>query len=249
MTSRVLMLLAFAIFATTGFAAEPGDMKPGLVATYSDGAKSVLRLEPTAAITLGTGQSPHPRLHHATTIEWKGQINVVRPGKYAFAATVQNGSLQVQVNGKPVLSATAKQNPQTQASEEVTLAGGVQSFQATFKTDVANQAMRVELRWQGPGFRDEPLPHQVLGISSMTARPNSPRTCNWNGAASPSRNWRASAATNRAGRTRWPRGSPTPRPEPHRCCQASLCRLARRLARRPRQASAAHDHAQPLRRG
>ncbi|HXD88902.1 MAG TPA: hypothetical protein VN641_20600, partial [Urbifossiella sp.] len=163
MTSRVLMPLAFTLFATTGFAAEPGDLKPGLVATYSDGAKSVLRLEPTAAITLGAGQSPHPRLHHAATIEWKGQINVVRPGKYAFTAAVQNGTLRVEVNGKPVLFATARQNPQTQAGQEVTLGGGVQPFKATFDTDAVNQAMRVELRWQGPGFRLEPLPHQVLG--------------------------------------------------------------------------------------
>lgn len=165
MMPRFLPPLAIILLSANFVAAvEPGELKPGLIAAYSDGDKGLVhRLEPTVAIRLEAGQAPHPKLSRAGRIEWKGQINVVRPGKYAFAATVQNGTLQVQVNGATVLTATGGQNPQTQLSKEVALAGGVQPFSAMFTSAAAKQPIRVELRWQGPGFRNEPLPHQVLG--------------------------------------------------------------------------------------
>src|SRR5439155_16446299 len=94
---------------------------------------------------------------------WTGYINVVRPGQYRFSAAVRGGSLAVQVNGRTVLTGQADgKEPKAIAGQEVALEGGVQRFEATFQRDDGAFA-QVELSWQGPGFRMEPLPHQFLG--------------------------------------------------------------------------------------
>ncbi len=148
-TLPAALLLAFAPAAR---AVDPSELKPGLVATYHDGGTAaVVRLEPTVAVTLGEKETAHPRLGGTTSVEWAGQINVVRAGKYTFAAAVEGGTLAVRVGGADVLTGAA-----------VTLAGGIQPFEAAFRR-AAGPAARVELRWEGPGFRMEPVPHMFFG--------------------------------------------------------------------------------------
>jgi cbb3-type cytochrome oxidase cytochrome c subunit len=167
-----LCALALVFFASAAHAVEPSDLKPGLIATYTlpqgkPGAVEVTRLEPTVALTLGKGESPHPRFGGVSGAEfsWRGYINIVRPGKYRFSATVLGGELTVQVNEKPVLKA----DPGAQQNDEVQLEGGVQPFLAFFKADgdpkptAPDSAVRIELFWEGPGFIKEPLAYQFLG--------------------------------------------------------------------------------------
>jgi mono/diheme cytochrome c family protein len=170
MTHRYLLpALVLALLAGRAHAIDPSDLKPGLVARFADGGPGagpgpgpeVVRLEPTVALTLNRGESPHPRLKSGTTVTWTGYVNVVRPGKYAFFATLQGGTLSVTVGGKEVFSANTEKEPITKAGGEVVLEGGVQPITATFKR--SGEAARVELFWQGPGFVKEPLPHQYLG--------------------------------------------------------------------------------------
>ena len=152
----VLCALALLLPASAARAIEPSELKPGLIATFSDlqiGGKnpSVTRLEPTVALTLAKGETPHPALDSGTVMVWKGYINITRAGKYTFDATVGGGKLYVKVGGKHVLG------------EETQFDGGVVPFEATYTRGLFGGGSRVELFWQGPGFVKEPLAYQFLG--------------------------------------------------------------------------------------
>lgn len=167
MRHRYLLSALAALFAgTAARGVEPSDLKPGLVAAHLPQHKGpppppVVRLEPTVALALKAGETPHPKLDGFQGATWKGYINITRPGKYAFSANVLNGTLRVKVGGKEVLTCTADAKPAEVKAATADLDGGVQPFEATFVT--AGGDCRVELSWQGPGFVKEPLPHQFLG--------------------------------------------------------------------------------------
>ncbi len=153
--------LAVLFVNTATFAIEPSDLKPGLVATYQGGG-TITRLEPTVALLLKAGESPHPKLAAVTSAKWSGYVNITRPGKYTFSANVLNGTLRISLGGKDVFTGTADATGVTEVKgAEVQLDGGVQAFEATFTSTGA--PCQVELFWVGPGFVREPLPHQFLG--------------------------------------------------------------------------------------
>ena len=156
MRYRHYLLALCALLPASAFAVEPADLKPGLIANYSDvrgGIQSpnVTRLEPTVALTLGKNETPHPKLDYGGIMTWKGYINVTRAGKYTFSATTERGKLEVLVGGKDALGA------------ELQLDGGVIPFEAKFVRGALGAPSRVELFWQGPGFVKEPLAYQFLG--------------------------------------------------------------------------------------
>jgi mono/diheme cytochrome c family protein len=143
-----------------------GDLRRGLVTTYRDNAKpnpvEITRLEPTVALSLKAGESPHPRLAaDGGTAVWKGHLNVLRAGKYRFQVMLR-GTFRLQVAGKEVLAGDVK-DAKTALVEgaEVQLEAGVQPFVAEF-TRLPGDA-RVELSWQSPQFRLEALPFDLLG--------------------------------------------------------------------------------------
>jgi mono/diheme cytochrome c family protein len=158
--------LSLLVFASSAHAVDPSDLKPGLVATFSDGnagSPAVTRLEPTVALTLGTKtESPHPRLASGTNMSWKGYINLTRRGNYTFSATIRGGKLTVKVADKLVLVADASDTAITKAGADTAFEGGVETLEVTFER-TPNHPSRVELFWQGPGFIKEPLPNQFLG--------------------------------------------------------------------------------------
>jgi mono/diheme cytochrome c family protein len=164
MTHRfTLPAVALVCLASAARAVEPSELKPGLVATFGGQTNPellVTRLEPTVAITLKAGEAAHPRLVDTGSIRWNGYINVVRPGKYTFSATCRNGVLMVDVKGKQVVGISEGKVLQ---GGTVTLEGGVHPFFALFSITDPKAEVQVELRWQGPGFRMEPVPHQFLG--------------------------------------------------------------------------------------
>jgi cbb3-type cytochrome oxidase cytochrome c subunit len=162
MHRRLLPPAAVLLLSAPAPAVEPSDLRPGLVATFSDepAGATIARVEPTVALLLAGDESPHPRLASGRLVAWKGYLNVVRPGNYTFAADLVGGALGVTIDGKRVFSAAADGRPTTGA-ETVTLPGRVLAFEATFAR--AGGPARVELRWEGPGFVREPLAHQFLG--------------------------------------------------------------------------------------
>jgi cytochrome c2 len=152
-----------------GRAEEPPaaeDLRPGLVTTYRDDARphptEIVRLEPTVALALGPGEAAHPRLAaEGGTVEWKGYLNVLRGGAYRFRVRLR-GEFKLLVGGKEVVAgevrgaqAAVKEGP------EVHLEPGVHVLEAACTRPPG--AARVDLFWQAPHIRLEPLPYDVLG--------------------------------------------------------------------------------------
>jgi mono/diheme cytochrome c family protein len=142
------------------------DLRPGLITTYRDAnppaGRVVVQLEPSVALALKAGESPHVRLASAAgSARWEGYLRVLRAGDYRFSANLR-GKLTVTVGANKVLAAevsgpdaAAKDGPDTR------LEAGIHPFVAEF--DRMPGAARVELFWQSPFFRKEPLPFSHLG--------------------------------------------------------------------------------------
>ena len=162
----LLASLAVLSLGTAARAVEPSELKPGLVAAYSEPRKDrapllVTRLEPTPALKLAKGEAPHPRLAGLGSAKWTGYINITRPGKYSFDAHVTNGNVEVKLGGKPVLHGGGGGGVSDVTAVQLQLDGGVQSLEVSFNS--LGGETEVAIYWQGPGFVREPLPHQFLG--------------------------------------------------------------------------------------
>src|SRR4029450_891563 len=95
-SSPLLAFLAVLSFGSAARAVEPGDLKPGLIASYTDFRDTRVHappLEPPVAIPLGKGETPHPRLESGGFMTWEGYINIVRPGTYRFEANALAGQV------------------------------------------------------------------------------------------------------------------------------------------------------------
>jgi mono/diheme cytochrome c family protein len=161
-------LLLFLTLARTD-AGEPvveaEDLRPGLVTTYRDAAPTAIveitRLEPTIALALKSGESAHPRLTAGGTVHWQGYVNLLRAGDYQFSAKLR-GKFRLVIAGKDVLAAEVKEEtPRLEKGPTTHLEGGIHRLKAEF-TRLLGVA-RVELFWQAPQFRTEPLPFNQLG--------------------------------------------------------------------------------------
>jgi mono/diheme cytochrome c family protein len=154
-------------------AVEPEQLRRGLVATFRDTAPQpteITRLEPTVALSLGDKEAPHPRLVvDGGSVVWRGQLNVLRPGPYAFAVRLR-GKATVRVGGKVVLDAASDAaQPVLKDGAAVELEAGVLPFEVEFTRP--SGVARLELLWQGPGFLREPLPYDMVGHLPAQASP------------------------------------------------------------------------------
>jgi cytochrome c551/c552 len=144
---------------------EPEDLSRGLVAVYRDTAepaREVWQLEPTIALALKAGESPHPRLSaDGGSARWQGYINLVRAGEYRFTARLR-GRFRLRVAGKEVLAGESRAAEAALVEgPPIRLAAGVQTLSAEF-TGLSGSA-RLEVSWQASYFRSEPLPYDYLG--------------------------------------------------------------------------------------
>ncbi len=149
----------------TARAVEPEQLRRGLIAAACDTSRpavTVHALEPLVALNLQSGEAFHPRLRaDGGEIVWKGFLHVRDEGEHTFAATLR-GDLTLRIGGKVVFSGRVKAGePAFVSGRGVKLSGGVHPFEARFTR--LTGAARVEVFWQGPGFRREPLPADVLG--------------------------------------------------------------------------------------
>ncbi len=158
-----------------GRAAVPDaeDLRRGLVTVFQDEAKpptSVVRLEPTIALALEAGESAHPALQpDGGKVVWSGYLNVLRGGSYRFQANLR-GTFRLTVDGKEVLAGSvAGDKPELQEGPELRLDSGVHALAAEFTRPAG--AAKVEVFWQGPSFRLEPLPYEALGYLPKEAPP------------------------------------------------------------------------------
>jgi mono/diheme cytochrome c family protein len=147
------------------------ELQRGLIATFTDPARhqQLLSLEPAVALALEDNEAPHPRLaSEEFAAEWTGYVNIRPKGSYRFAVRLR-GDFRLTVAGREVLKARSDdKQPRLIEGPDVQLNAGAHSFVATFKKARGGDA-RIELLWQGPGFRQEPLPFNVLGHLSGEA--------------------------------------------------------------------------------
>ncbi len=154
-------------------APEPENLRRGLVAVFTDRATppvEIVRLEPTIAVSFQANEAAHPRLRaDGGTVVWKGYLNVIRSGNYHFQANLR-GKFRMTVGGKEVLSGdVTDQKPERKEGADLRLDAGVVPLVAEYTRPAG--AARLEVYWQGPGFRLEPLPFDVLGHLPAQATP------------------------------------------------------------------------------
>jgi mono/diheme cytochrome c family protein len=141
------------------------ELKPGLVATYRDGAKpqavELVKLDPAIAVYWKAGETAHPRLSaEGGGVEWHGYLNVLRAGNYRFSAKVR-GQFELKVANKVVLTVDSKaEAAELKLGPELRLEAGPQAVSAKFVRHEG--AARVELYWQAPWYRAEPVPYDAL---------------------------------------------------------------------------------------
>lgn len=138
---------------------EEEELARGLIATYTAG-ETITTLEPGVALSLKSGEAPHPRLDATEgKYTWQGYLNLLTKGKYRFTAHLRGGVI-VKVGDQVVLEGNNQEAVRLLAGPEVELSAGVLPFRVEY-TRPAGVA-RLELFWQGPGFRREPLTADVL---------------------------------------------------------------------------------------
>lgn len=162
--SVVASLAISLLLAPAASSVELEELRPGLVARCTDAGKppvEVVRLESSVGLNWKASETAHPRLAaEGNTTTWTGYVNLLRAGNYRFTATIR-GKVSVRVAGKEVLAG------EHLADQALPLEGAATALEAgpqMFTVLYARQAGagRLELRWEGPGFRNEPLPYHVL---------------------------------------------------------------------------------------
>lgn len=162
-----VMLGLFAVVAVR--ADEPAidveDLRPGLVAIYSDGSNGagseVAQLDPGIALDLKATEAPHPRLQaDGGGARWQGYVNLLRAGDYRFSARLR-GQFRLRVGGKEVLGGEIKaEKPGRVEGPATRLEAGVLPVSAEFKRFPG--VARLEVHWESPYFLNEPLPFDNL---------------------------------------------------------------------------------------
>lgn len=190
---RMASLIVSVLLIVPTFAVDPKDLKPGLIAAYTEFAEGKPaatrhRLDPQPVFFLSSNEQGRytkgadgnripPRSGWGRTT-WTGFLYVVTPGDYTFAANVLGGNVTVSLslNGKlfDVLSEGATEKTKMVVGRKTTFEPGIYRFVATFDYsqplfnielpwEEATVPRRFELLWEGPGFRREPIPYFFFG--------------------------------------------------------------------------------------
>ncbi len=162
--SRLLGIAFMVIVTFPVLAQEPikrVDLKTGLIFTVVDDKQvSFSRLVPNAALLLNQNEAAHPQSQGGQAFQWRGAIQIVAAGSYTFDATLQ-GKLNVKIGGQVVLTVEQNTPASKVAGQAVELKPGIWPVEITLER--AGPAVRLELYWQGPRFRREPIPSLFFG--------------------------------------------------------------------------------------
>ncbi len=165
MLRTALLAIAFGCFPISAFAQdiEPEAVQPGILATYSDSQTKLSRLESAIAINVPGKESPHPAIASSGyRIQWVGTINVLRNGSYRFEANLI-GKFSLSIGDKNIFEAIVSDG-KSPIGANLELKSGIYPLVAQFEAKDA--PAQLELLWQTPGSRMEPIPHAVLGHQS-----------------------------------------------------------------------------------
>ncbi len=167
--SRFVLSVSLLLLASTPLVAQPvkrTDLKPGLVFTAQDAvhvdAVRTTRLEPLVGLTLAPGEAVHPQASGGdAAYTWTGHIQIITAGKYKFD-TALLGKLNVRIDGIEVLAGDVFGDAAKQVvGKEIELKPGIQLFEVQLLR--TSKGCRVELHWEGPGFKREPIPYFFFG--------------------------------------------------------------------------------------
>src|SRR5205814_3785007 len=97
-------------------------------------------------------------------VEWAGYLYVVTPGKYSFSANVAGGTFSLSLTPPDGTTAiSAYHTIRYGQPNEHTLVSGLHRLSGTFEAIGKDCDARVELLWQGPDFKREPIPYFFFG--------------------------------------------------------------------------------------
>lgn len=122
-----------------------GTLHPGLVATATDGQRTVKFALPTPNFTLLADDSIHPALKPNFKVEWNGVLKLARSGRHTLFADAK-----VFVDGKEI---------QGRATQ---LEAGERPLKIEF-TRKSGATARLQLQWESEHFAREPVPHTAFG--------------------------------------------------------------------------------------
>lgn len=140
----ILGLTVAALFLSAGaFAQAP--LHPGLVATATDGQRTVKFALPTPNFTLLADDSIHPALKPNFKVEWNGVLKLARSGRHTLFADAK-----VFVDGREI------------QGQPTPLEAGERALRIEF-TRKPGATARLQLQWESEHFAREPVPHTAFG--------------------------------------------------------------------------------------
>lgn len=144
------------------------EFRPGLVAEYREGERTVTRIDPDVAFAWDE-VAPDARLS-AERFEgtWRGLVLIRLEAKHRLHAFVQ-GDVTVELDGKRVLHGSAKQ-PQWISGDEFVPGFAERPLVVTFRK--TEQTAQLKLFWSSDSFGLEPLPPELLFHDDTSFNPN-----------------------------------------------------------------------------
>ncbi|MCA9128892.1 MAG: c-type cytochrome [Planctomycetales bacterium] len=132
---------------------EEVEFLPGLLATYSSGAKSMQRVDPDIAFQVSRQQiDARLPVDSELSVRWEGMLET-QPGTYILSVFAQ-GEVAVFLNGREILSERSAA-PKWMKASPVELAFGRHDLRVEHAS-VGSQ-MRIGLYWSGDTFQLEPI--------------------------------------------------------------------------------------------
>ena len=160
---RVRIRTGLVLLLSSAVASFGQNTEPGLAVTFSaadSGQAADVMVLPNVALYVVAGQPPTPFLPGGKfSAEWNGFIVVDLRDNYTFQAEL-NGSLKIEINGAPVLEASAK-GTDSGPSKPVRLNKGTNAFKAYFNSPADGDAF-VRLAWSSKEFAPEPIALSAL---------------------------------------------------------------------------------------
>ncbi len=148
------------LLAALSVTANAQDPQPGLALTFSDGTESSTVVAPNVWLQVRQGETPDPFLAPGTfTATWRGFVSVELRSIYSFQAHV-NGSLKLEIGGKPVLDVTSD-GGLSEISKRVRLDKGPNELVVTYTPAGEGDAM-ARLLWVPRNTYAQEIPQSGL---------------------------------------------------------------------------------------
>ncbi len=162
------LLLVSCLPAMSAVGQDTEDFRPGLLAEFRAGDRSVQRIDKRLAFRWESG-SPDVRMGADFSARWKGQLLVRSPGLHRFYVQL-SGKLVIRAGGMLVFSGLGQDV--FLSGDPIALSGGDLEFEVDYESgDAGNSGFTpaFQVYWSGEDFTLEPLPADCLSHSAGDA--------------------------------------------------------------------------------